>query len=139
MKNQVWKIKLEKLYFLSISNWNFVDYTSSKDQVWNRQKIKLILLDFSNLIFQNWFFKLDFSNLIFQNWFFKLDFSKIQDRRIWSLASNLSLIRTYLTEFIPPISIVIVVGSIPHVRKQGNHSIDLSSHYIIMMKIVGFL
>ena len=47
-----WKIKLDEFDFLSISNLNFEGYTGSKNQVRNRQKIKFIQLDFSNLIFQ---------------------------------------------------------------------------------------
>ena len=56
LKNRVWKIKLDKLEFLSISNlistvWVVV-WVASKIQVQNRQKIKFIQLDFSNLNFQ---------------------------------------------------------------------------------------
>ena len=47
-----WKIQLDELDFLSISNLNFEAYTGSKNQVWNTQKIKFIQPDFSNLIFQ---------------------------------------------------------------------------------------
>ena len=44
--------KLDELDFLSISNLDFAGYTGSKSQVQNRQKIKFIQLDFSNLIFE---------------------------------------------------------------------------------------
>jgi hypothetical protein len=52
LKNQVRKIKLDELDFLSTSNLNFAGYTGSKNQVQTRQKIKFIQLDFSNSIFQ---------------------------------------------------------------------------------------
>ena len=45
-------MKLDELDFLSIWNLIFAGYTGSKNQIRNRQKIKLIKLDFLNLIFQ---------------------------------------------------------------------------------------
>ena len=48
LKNQVGRTG----FFLSILNWIFAGYTGSKNQVRNRQKIKFVQLDFSNLIFQ---------------------------------------------------------------------------------------
>ena len=42
------KIKFDELDILSISNWTFASYTGSKNQVWNRQNIKFVKLDFSN-------------------------------------------------------------------------------------------
>ena len=52
LKNWVWKIQLDELDFLSISNFNFAGYTGSKNQVGNGQKIKFVPLNFSNSIFQ---------------------------------------------------------------------------------------
>ena len=66
LKNQVWKINLDELDFLSVLNLNFAGYTGGKNQVQTRQKIKFIQLDFSNLIFQKWSIQLDFSDLTFQ-------------------------------------------------------------------------
>ena len=40
----IWKIKLNELDVLSISNLNYEDYTGSKSQVQTRQKIKFIQL-----------------------------------------------------------------------------------------------
>ena len=79
-----------QLHFLFISNLNFEGYTDSKNQVWNRQKIKLIQSNFSNLIFQTWFFKLDFSNLIFQTWFSKIKYKWIGRLAVVQWASHLS-------------------------------------------------
>ena len=47
LKYQVWKIKLDELDFLSISNLNFAGYTGSKNQVQTRQKFEF----FRNLFF----------------------------------------------------------------------------------------
>ena len=52
LKNHVWKIKLEELHFLSISNLVFTTCVDWKNQVRIRQKIKFIQLDFSNSIFK---------------------------------------------------------------------------------------
>ena len=52
LKNQVWKMDLDKLDFWSISNLNFVGYTDSNNQVRTRPKIRFIQIHFSNLIFQ---------------------------------------------------------------------------------------
>ena len=52
LKNWVWKIQLDELDFLSISNSIFWDNIRSKNKVWNRQKIKFVQFDFSNMIFQ---------------------------------------------------------------------------------------
>ena len=52
LKNRFWKIKLDLLNFLSISNLNFAGFIVSKNQVRNKQKTQIIQLDFSNSIFQ---------------------------------------------------------------------------------------
>ena len=46
LKNQVWKIKLYELDFLSILNLIFTACVACKNQVRNRQKIKFILMIF---------------------------------------------------------------------------------------------
>ena len=51
--------------FLVYFDWIFTACVPYKNQFW-RLKIQFVEIDFSNLIFQTWFFKLDFSNLIFQ-------------------------------------------------------------------------
>ena len=52
LKNQVWKIKLDELDFLSILNSIFTACVACKIQAWNKQKIQFIQLNFSNWIFQ---------------------------------------------------------------------------------------
>ena len=49
LRNQVWKIKLEELDFLSVSNWNFTACVTCKIQVLNKQTIKFVQLDFSKI------------------------------------------------------------------------------------------
>ena len=53
LKNRVWKIKLDELDFLSISNLTFTACVACKIRVQNRQKIKFIQLDFLTWFFKN--------------------------------------------------------------------------------------
>ena len=48
-----WKMDFDELHFWSLSNLNFAGYTGSRNQVWNRSKIKFIKLQNLNSIFQN--------------------------------------------------------------------------------------
>ena len=49
LKNRVCKIKLDELGSWSISNLNFAGYTGSKNQVWNRPKIRYLKKRFGTI------------------------------------------------------------------------------------------
>ena len=52
-KHPVWNIEFDELDFFFLSlNSIFASYTGSKNQIHNRQKIKFIKLDFSNMTFR---------------------------------------------------------------------------------------
>ena len=63
-----WIFSLQKSILKSFIN------TCIKNPVQNRLKIQFIQLDFSQLIFPNWFFQIDFSELIFPNWFSEIKY-----------------------------------------------------------------
>ena len=61
LNNQVCKIQLDELDFLSISNLNFTACVACKTQVQNRQKFKL---DFSKSRADQWWVRVPFARLI---------------------------------------------------------------------------